>query len=122
MAERIEDVRKLTPPPPGRQARRGYASKEDFAAIVGVSRSRIYAWTRATSPGYPEERYQERLAELSGGRYEPGDFGRPGVQRALPEGVEAEVLRLARDVRRLTRRVQALERRARPSTGEAGME
>jgi hypothetical protein len=40
--------------------------------------------------------------------------------KAHPEGVQAEVLRLTKDLRRLTRRVAALERQAPPGSERGG--
>lgn len=75
--ERIEAVRQATPPPPGRRSRLGYISKDDFAKLIGCSRTRVIAWTRDEDPNYPEERYRIRLAALSNGRFTPDDFRRP---------------------------------------------
>lgn len=98
--ERIEDLRKRTPPPEGRKARRHYASKDDFAAILGIGRSRIYAWTRTDDPEYPDEISREKLAALSDGRYRPSDFV-PG---------ENEAGSLSRRIDALQKQVERLER------------
>lgn len=100
VAERIEDIRKRTPPPEGRLARHDYISKDDFADLIGISRSRIYAWTRHENPEFPDEDSRERLAKVSGGRYEPDDF--------VPDDREGG--RLARRIAALERTVDILER------------
>lgn len=86
VAERIENVRKTVPPPEGRKARKAYASKLDFAAVVGASLASINRWTAGN--GYPEPEYQERLSELSRGRYSPQDFARPADRAVLLAEVE----------------------------------
>lgn len=98
--ERIEDVRKHTPPLATRKARRGYISKDDFAVLLGISRSRIYAWTRDTNPQYPEEESRQKLADVSEGRYSPDDF--------LPD--EGEDEQLDQRIAALERQVERLER------------
>jgi transcriptional regulator with XRE-family HTH domain len=60
------------------------------------------------------------LLELGAPEAQPDQRGRSLIDHQ--EELEAEVIRLATDVRRLTRRVQALERQARPSTGRVGKE
>lgn len=121
VAERIEVVRKATPPPEGRRTRKPYISKDDLAELVGCSRSRMYAWTRKEQPGYPEPQWQERLAELSGGRFQPADFSKAGeaaAQKDRLEELEDEVARLTKGQEEaqathdlLLARVEAVERR-----------
>lgn len=107
---RIEDMRKRTAPPENRQSRQGYASKEDFAVIVGVSRSRMFAWTRENDPEYPDERSCELLAAVSDGRYQPSDFLPSGEESTLATRLarlEAEAVRTG-DLESLLRVVELL--------------
>jgi DNA-binding transcriptional regulator YiaG len=103
VAARIEDVRKRTPPPKGRRARKNSISKDDFAELLGVSRSRVYAWTRDKDPAYPEEPARKALARLSGGRYQPADFERPRVMAT--GSLELRVAALEKVVGTLERRI-----------------
>lgn len=98
-AERIELVRQSIAPPEGRRSRLGYISKDDFAALIGCSRTRVIAWTNAENPDYPEERYRVRLAELSGGRFMPDDFRRPDQPGPLATRLE----QLAKELSNLTK-------------------
>ncbi len=116
-ADRIEDVRRMTPSPRA-HGRLGHISKEDFAELIGVSRSRIFAWTRADNPEYPEERHRVRLAELSGGRYVPEDFAPPG--REPTPGTRAVLERIAESEARLLARIEALEEQLRHRAANGG--
>lgn len=107
--DRIEDVWKRTPPPKGRKARKAHASKDDFAAILGVGRNAVYTWTRTKNPAYPDEKGRAALAKASRGRYRPEDFERPSE----PEMGSLE-LRMAR----VEQALEALERKLMRLIGE----
>ena len=64
---------------------------------------------RASHGGTPKAANQELLDAVLG-----------HMVQGHPESVEAQVLRLTQDVRRLTRRVAALEHRARPQSDQEG--
>jgi hypothetical protein len=107
VGDRIEAIRRTTPPPAGRKSRLGYISKEDFADLVGCGRSRIFAWTRTQWPQYPEERFRERLADLSRGRYQPDDFASPddSAVRRAEQRLEPRVAALEEQMERLERHI-----------------
>lgn len=103
MRDRIEEIRKATPPPKGRKARNPYASKDDFADLLGVSRSRVIAWTHPDNPAYPDAKGREALARLSHGRYQPSDFAPPtqperGSLARRVSAIEAAVATIERHI------------------------
>lgn len=83
VADRIRAVIRSLPPKDGRRARIDHISIDDFAELLGAKRSRVITWTKGR--GYPNEQYQQRLADLSAGRYTPDDFRKPDLSVLEPE-------------------------------------
>jgi hypothetical protein len=69
--DRINAIQRLLPPAAGVKTRLGYASLDELARLVGTNRSHVIAWKKGTEPS---RKHREKLAELSGGRYQADDF------------------------------------------------
>lgn len=94
VAEKIEELIRQTPPLEGRNSRLGHISKEDFAVVLGVSKSALFNWLDGAEPD-PSNR--ERLAAASGGRYSPEDFATGPDERPVKNRDLRDRLRLLED-------------------------
>lgn len=81
-ADRIDANQRMLPPAKKVRSRLGYASLDELARLVGTNRSHIIQWKKGTEPS---RQHRYRLAELSGGRYQPDDF------RVRPEATTASL-------------------------------
>jgi len=107
VGERIEQIRRMHPPPKGRNARQPWNSYDDFAVLVGCPRQQIVDWIKGRTQ--PSDRNRQKLAALSKGVFTADDLKGPQIPSELEQVMarldvlQSQLVKLTREVAKLTK-------------------